>query len=144
MVMNKVPIKIKRLHADAKIPIYGSEEAAGFDLYAIEDVLIKPGELVVVGTGIALEIEQGYCFQFWDRGGMGVKGIHHFAGLIDSDYRGEFKVVLFNSGKQEYSIKKGDRIMQAVVVPVCRAEFEEVGELGDSKRGEGRFHSTGK
>lgn len=140
----KIPIKIKLLHPDAKMPIYGSEGAAGFDIYAIEENVLLPGKQTVVNTGIAMEIPEGYCLQFWDRGGMGAKGIHHFAGLIDSDYRGEFKVVLFNSTNQPYAIEKGDRIIQAVIVPIKQGNFELVDGLSDTKRGDGRFHSTGK
>ncbi|MAG24614.1 dUTP diphosphatase [Candidatus Pacearchaeota archaeon] len=139
-----MPVKVKFLHEDAKMPFYGSEEAAGFDLYAVEDVLIEPGERVMIGTGVGMSIPEGYCFKFRDRSGLGAKGVTHFGGLIDSDYRGEFKVVLFNSSKEGYKIEKGDRIIQAVIVPVMRAEFEKIDELEGSGRGEGGFHSTGK
>ena len=142
--MQKIKVKVKLLHSDAKIPFYGSEGAAGFDLYSIEDKEINPGETIMVGTGIALEIEEGYCWQFWDRSGLAKKGIHHFGGLGDSDYRGEFKVVLHNAGKEVYKIEKGDRIIQIVPAPIVRAEFEQVEELGETIRGHGGFHSTGK
>jgi len=137
-------VKIKLLHQDAKIPKYASEEAAGFDIYAIEDRIINPNKVAILPTGISLELEKGFCLQFWDRGGMGVKGIHHFAGLTDSDYRGELKVIVFNSTLDPYKIEKGDRIIQGVILPVISAEFEEVESLSETKRGEGRFHSTGK
>lgn len=140
----KIDVKVKLLHEDAKVPFYGSEEAAGFDLYSVEDVYIGAGEKALVSTGVSLEFPKGYGLKFRDRSGLGVKGITHFAGLIDSDYRGELKVILFNSGKEEYKIEKGDRIIQGVLVPVMRAEFEEVEELDDTVRGEGGFHSTGK
>ncbi|MEM4259559.1 MAG: dUTP diphosphatase [Candidatus Pacearchaeota archaeon] len=142
--MTKIPVKIKILHPSAKIPIYGTEHSAGFDIYAIEDIILEPGKQKIVNTGIALEIPEGYCVQFWDRGGMGAKGIHHFAGLIDSDYRGEFKVVLFNSTKEPYKIEKGDRIIQAVILPIVQADFQVSDTLSETKRGDGRFHSTGK
>lgn len=142
--MKKVPIKIKLLNKEAKVPIHASEGAAGFDIYAIEDVVLEPLKQTIVNTGIAVELEEGYCIQFWDRGGMGAKGIHHFAGLLDSDYRGEFKVVLFNSTKEPYKIEKGDRVIQAVIVPIVQGEFSVVDNLNETKRGEGRFHSTGK
>jgi dUTP pyrophosphatase len=142
--MEKVKVKIKLLDKDAKIPFYGSEEAAGFDLYSVEEVLLKPGETKAVKTGVSLEIEKGYCFQLWGRSGLGVKGIHRFAGLGDSDYRGEYKVVLHNSTDKEYTIGKGDRIVQVVPVPIVKADFEVVEELTESKRGQGGFHSTGK
>ncbi len=142
--MNKIKVKVKFLHPDAKMPIYGSEEAAAFDLYAIQDEIIPAGERKLISSGLSFEIPEGYCYQFWDRSGLGAKGIHHFAGLLDSDYRGEFKVVLFNSTKEDYKITRGDRIVQVVILPIMRAEFEEVLELGESKRGQGGFHSTGK
>ena len=137
-------VKFKKLHPDAKMPIYASEDAAAFDLYSVEEKVIGPGVTEKIGTGIALEFENGYGLQFWDRSGLGAKGIHHFAGLGDSDYRGEYRVVLHNSTNAPYKIEKGDRIIQAVIVSVPRAEFEEVSELSETKRGEGGFHSTGK
>jgi dUTP pyrophosphatase len=142
--MNKIKVKVKKLHADAKVPIHASEEAAGFDFYSIEDVEIAPGQTVLVRTGLSFEIPKSYCYQIWDRSGMGVKGIHHFAGLIDSDYRGEIKIVLHNSTSNPYKIVKGDRIAQGIFLPYFQGDFEEVQELNDSKRGQGGFHSTGK
>ncbi len=142
--MQKVKVKIKKIHPDAKIPIYGSEEAAAFDVYSIEDKEIMSGKTEVIRTGICLEIEEGYCYQFWDRSGIGIKGIHHFAGLIDSDYRGEFRIVLHNSTSETFKVSKGDRIVQVAIVPIVRAEFEEVQELNESERGSGGFHSTGR
>lgn len=140
----KIPVKIKLLNPDAKVPIHASEEAAGFDIYASEETILEPGKQSIVKTGVALEIEPGYGIQFWDRSGLGAKGIHHFAGLIDSDYRGEFKVILFNSTKESYKIEKGDRIIQAVIVPIVQGDFQVVDNLNETKRGEGGFHSTGK
>ncbi len=142
--MPKMKVKFKKLHPDAKTPIHATEHSAGFDLYAVEEKIIEPGKTEMIKTGIALEIENGYGIQFWDRSGLGAKGIHHFAGLLDSDYRGELKVVLHNATKNIYKIEKGDRIIQAVIVPISQAEFEEVSELSETKRGEGGFHSTGK
>lgn len=137
-------VKVKFLHSDAKLPFYGSDLAAGFDLYSVSDVILEPGKTVIVPTGLSMEIPEGHCIQFRDRSGLGAKGIHHFAGLIDSDYRGEFKVVLHNTGKESYEIKKGDRIIQGVLSPVFKVEFEKVDELGETKRRDGGFHSTGK
>lgn len=142
--MKNIPVKIKLLDKDAKVPIYASKEAAGFDLYSIEEVILEPGKKALVRTGLAMEVENGYCMQFWDRSGLGVKGIHHFAGLIDSDYRGELKVVLFNSTNEPYKIEKGDRIVQGVLVPIVQGEFKVVDELNNSERGERGFHSSGK
>jgi dUTP pyrophosphatase len=143
-MIKKVPVKIKLLHSDAKIPTLGTEHAAGFDIYSIEDYELQPGETHAITTGIALEVPEGKCVQIWDRSGMGFKGIHRFAGLIDSDYRGEFKIILFNSTKQVFKIAKGDRICQAIIVDYYKPEFEEINELSESKRGENWNSSTGR
>ncbi len=142
--MNTLKIKIKKLHPSAKIPIYASEGAAGFDIYSVEDVSILPGETKAVGSGIAVEVPEGKVLEIWDRGGMGFRGIHRFAGVVDSDYRGEIKIVLNNSTKETFEIKKGERIAQGMIKDFYKAEFEEVGELEDTARGEGWNHSTGK
>lgn len=140
----KIKVKVKLLNPDAKMPFYGSEQAAGFDLYSVESVLIESGKTAIIPTGVSVEIPEGFCVQFVDRSGLGAKGIHHFAGLIDSDYRGELRVVLHNTRKEPYKIEKGDRIIQGVLAPVLGVEFEKADTLRDTKRGEGGFHSTGK
>jgi len=142
--MQTIRIKMKKLHADAKMPFYGSAESAGFDLYSVEEVVIQPGQRALIGTGIALEGQEGVAWVFSDRSGLGSKGIHHFGGLIDSDYRGEFKVILFNSTDKEFKIEKGDRLIQVVPTLIARVEFEEALELNETGRGAGAFHSTGR
>lgn len=142
--MNEVNVKVKLMHPDAKIPFYGSEQAAGFDIYATQDVILEPGKLTKIPSGLAVEIPEGFCLQLWDRSGLGIKGIHHFTGIIDSDYRGEFNLLLFNSGEKEYKIEKGDRIVQALILPVWKGKFEKVDNLSETKRGTKGFHSTGK
>lgn len=144
MPLQPIKVKIKKLHPDAKIPLLGTKNAAGFDIYSVEDCTLQPGETKAIHTGIALEVPEGKATFIWDRSGMGFKGIHRFAGLIDSDYRGEFKLVLHNSTKEPYHIKKGDRIAQGVIQDYYTPEFEEVSELLDSKRGEGWNSSTGR
>ena len=131
-------------YPDAKIPIYGSEHAAGFDVYSINDYTIYPEETKTIETGIAMEIPEGKVIKVWDRGGMGIKGIHRFAGVIDADYRGEFKIVLHNHNRDPYKIKKGDRIAQCIITDYYKANFQKVNELSDTVRGEGWNHSTGK
>ena len=143
MAQNIIKIKIKRLSPEAKIPTQGSEHSAGFDLYSIEDYEIQPGETHATPTGISIEIPDGKACFFWDRSGMGFKGIHRFAGLIDSDYRGEFKVILNNSTKLPFKINKGDRIAQGVIQDYYKPDFIEVDELSDTQRGAGGFGSTG-
>ncbi len=143
MVLKKIKVKVKKLHPDAKIPTHGTEHAAGFDLYSIETIILQPGERHAFATGISIEIPEGLATLFWDRSGMGFKGIHRFAGVIDSDYRGELKIILFNSTKEPFTIEKGDRIVQAIIQDYYTPEFEEQTDLSDTQRGEGGFGSTG-
>tara|TARA_Y100000034_G_C6786175_1_gene351697 strand:+ start:288 stop:725 length:438 start_codon:yes stop_codon:yes gene_type:complete len=143
MTVQKIIVKFKKLHPDAKAPIHKTDHAAGFDLHSIEDYELQAGETKAIETGIAMEIPGGKCVQFWDRSGLGVKGIHRFAGLIDSDYRGEFKIVLHNHTKEPFKIEKGDRIVQGLLVDYYQSEFQESDELADSHRGEAGFGSTG-
>jgi dUTP pyrophosphatase len=140
-------LKIKKLNPDAIIPAYQSEEAAGFDLHSIEDVILKPGERKLIKTGLAFEIEKGFEIQIRPRSGLAYKHgitVLNSPGTIDSDYRGEIKVLLINLGNESFEIKKGERIAQAVVAPVVQVKFEEVETLSDTKRGSGGFGSTGK
>ena len=127
MVLKKVKVKVKKLHPEAKIPFMATDHAAGFDLYSVEEVTLMPGETRAIGTGLSIELPEGTVCFFWDRSGMGFKGIHRFAGVIDSDYRGEYRVILFNSTKEPFRIEKGDRIAQAIMqdyyTPEC---FESV------------------
>ena len=142
--MEKIPVKIKKLDKDAKIPIHATEQAAGCDFYSLENVNLKPGETKKVSTGVAVEIPFGHYMRIEDRSGMAIKGIHKVAGIIDSDYRGEVCIVLHNTTSEPYNIEKHDRIAQGIITPVSQADFEEVSELSETKRGEGGFHSTGK
>ena len=144
MNKHKMIIPIKKLHPDAKIPSRGSEYAAGFDMYALDNHELLPGEVAMIRTGIALEIPEGKVLLLWDRSGMGSKGIHRFAGVIDSDYRGEIKVVLCNHRNELFTISKGDRIIQGIIQDYTKADFIEVEELKESRRGAGAFGSSGK
>lgn len=140
----KTKIKVKKLTEDAKIPVYGSENSAGFDIYSAEDYELKPGETASIKTGISTEFSRGLVCLIWDRSSLGSKGINKFAGVIDSDYRGEWKIVLHNHTKENFYIKKGDRIAQAIIQEFYKADFEENEELSYSNRGKGGFGSTGK
>lgn len=140
----EIKVKIKKLHPDAKIPTLGTEDSAGFDIYSIEEIKLMPRETKSIPTGIAMELPKGKVCFIWDRSGMGSKGIHRFAGLIDSDYRGEIKIVLNNNSEQEFKISKGDRIAQAVIQDYYKPEFEETSELSGSERGDGGFGHTGR
>jgi len=139
-----VKIKIKKLKPDATVPSYAHDGDAGMDIYSCEDVLIKAGQRTIISTGIALEFPKGYVALVWDKSGLAAKnGIKTMAGVGDSIYRGEYKIVLLNTSKQDYQVKKGDKICQILIQPIEQADIEEVSELGDSKRGDGGFGSTG-
>lgn len=136
-------LKVKRLHDGATLPTYGTQGAAAFDLYAAEDATGRYGR-VSVGTGLAVEIPQGWGLFMKPRSGMAFKdGIHAFAGTIDSDYRGEMRVLLLSDAGGPFSVKKGDRIAQAVLVECPQVQIVEVNELSDTTRGVGGFGSTG-
>jgi len=140
-------LKIKKLNKKAVIPAYQTKEAAGFDLHAVEDVVVNPGERKLIGTGLAFETEFGYEVQIRPRSGLAYKHgitVLNTPGTIDSDYRGEIKVLLINHGNEAFEIKEGERIAQAVIAPVVQAQIEEVDEIGDTQRGAGGFGSTGK
>lgn len=140
-------LKVKKLHPNAVIPKYSTTGAAGFDLVAIRDTYLYPGMTTLIDTGLSFEVPVGYELQIRPRSGMSAKTkirVANSPGTIDSDFRGEVKVILDNTGNGGYQIKIGDRIAQAVLVPVVQAEFEEVEELEQTERGEGGFGSTGK
>lgn len=142
-------IKIKKLTDTAVIPTRGSEYAAGYDLYADikEPVVIKPHETEKVGTGLAIEIPDGYFGAIFARSGLATKqGLRpaNCVGVCDSDYRGEYIVAIHNDSEEERTIQPKDRMGQLVVMPYLAVEFEEFEELGETARGEGGFGSTGK
>lgn len=147
--MKKI-VKIKKMHGDAKIPTYGSECAAGADLYAYFSgscTQIYPHETEMIGTGISMEIPEGYVGLVYARSGLATKqGLApaNKVGVIDSDYRGEIKVALHNHSDHEQEIKNGDRIAQIVIAPYVQADFEEASELSSTDRAGGGFGSTGK
>ena len=143
------PIRVKKLHPNAILPTYGSAEAAGADLYACmeEAVTIQPGEVYWVSTGIALEVPKGCAGLVYARSGMAAKrGLApaNKVGVIDSDYRGEIKVVLLNHSKEPQVIEPGERIAQFVITPVLTPAYEMAEELSDTVRDAGGFGSTGK
>jgi dUTP pyrophosphatase len=139
-------IRIKKLHADAILPSYahGPKEDAGMDLRAVERVVLVPGVAQGVPTGIAIELPAGAEAQVRPRSGMALK--HSLTvnfGTIDPGYRGEIRVIMFNLGREDYTVEKGDRIAQLIVSKYEPVEWEE-GELGDSARGAGGFGSSGR
>jgi dUTP pyrophosphatase len=139
-------ILIKKLHPDAHLPLYahGPLEDAGLDLRAVERVILEPGIAQAVPTGIAIELPPGHEAQVRPRSGMALK--HSLTvnfGTIDPGYRGEIRVVMFNLGRANYTVEKGDRIAQLVVARYEAIEWEE-GVLGESSRGAGGFGSSGR
>jgi len=127
------------------LPVYANKGDAGMDVFSLEDKELKPGERYLFKLGFAMEIPEGYVGLFWDKSGIASKyGIHTLAGVIDSVYRGEFGVVMLNTGDESYEFKKGDKLAQLLIQPIASPELEEVEELSDTHRGEGGFGSTGK
>ena len=144
-----IDIKLSRLeHGDGlPLPAYASDDAAGLDVAAAEDLILEPGARHAVATGFAIEIPRGYEVQVRPRSGLALKhGITclNTPGTIDSDYRGEVKVILANLGAESFAVRRGERIAQLVPAPVLRARFTEVQALADTARGSGGFGSTGK
>ena len=142
-------LKIKKLNEKAIIPSYGSEYAAGADLYALLDsdsVEIKSGETKLIHTGISMEIPVGFAGFIYARSGLASKkGLApaNKVGVVDADYRGEVMVALHNHSLVNQTISNGERIAQMVIAPFLRVDFEEASELSDTVRGEGGFGSTG-
>lgn len=137
-------IKIKKLNEKATLPRYAKKGDAGMDIFSCEEVMLKPGERKLISTGISMEIPEGNVALVWDKSGIaGNHGIKTMAGVIDSSYRGEIKIVILNTSDKEYSIKHGDKICQILIQPVVSAEIVEVSELEETERGSGGFGSTG-
>ncbi|MFQ9933955.1 MAG: dUTP diphosphatase [Lachnospiraceae bacterium] len=144
----KTNVNIKKLNKNAVIPTYGSESAAGADLYACldNDVTIAPGETVFINTGLSMEIPEGYAGLVYARSGLSCKqGLApaNKVGVIDPDYRGEIMVALYNHSNEAKTVASGDRIAQLVITPFITAAFTEVSSLKETIRGDGGFGSTG-
>ena len=144
----EVPVLVKRLphFGDLELPAYATDGAAGMDVLAAEDVTLAPGARHAVATGLALAIPPGYEIQVRPRSGLALKhgiSVPNTPGTIDSDYRGELKIILINHGDRPFEVLRGDRIAQLVLGPVVRASWLKVDELDETARGEGGFGSTG-
>ena len=143
-----VPVQIMRLNNGwgLDLPAYATAGAAGMDVVAAEDVTLNPGARHAVATGFALAIPPGFEVQVRPRSGLALKhgiSVPNAPGTIDSDYRGELKVILINLGSEAFQIRRGDRVAQLVLAPVTRAVWHEVDLLDDTARGAGGFGSTG-
>lgn len=147
-LQSEVPVRVKRLpHGKGlDLPVYATDGAAGMDVVSAEDVTIAPGARHAVATGLAMAIPHGFEIQVRPRSGLALKygiTVPNTPGTIDSDYRGELKVILINHGSAEFEIRRGDRVAQLVLAPVTRATWLVAEELDETERGEGGFGSTG-
>ena len=138
-------LQIKRLTLDAVLPTRGSPGSVGYDLYSLDELTIDPGARNIVSTGVCATVPPGCYGRIAPRSGLSVKyGIHVGAGVIDPDYTGEVKVVLFNHGTEDFEIKKGDRIAQLILERCDTPMIKEIGLLDETLRGDGGFGSTGQ
>lgn len=137
-------IYIQKINPEAKLPNLAYPGDAGVDLFSVEDIEIPPMENRAVSTGIKIAIPDGYAGFVWDKSGLALNNqIKTMAGVIDSGYRGEIKVVLFNLGKTTFKVLKGSKIAQLIIMPIIYWEIEEVKELDQTHRGEKGFGSSG-
>lgn len=144
MTNAQIIFKVKRIKPDAKLPAKTDPADAGIDVYANETYTLQPGETHAFATGISVEFPAGYVALIWDRSGLGSKGIHRLAGVIDSGYRGEWKVVLVNLSSAAYEIKSGDKIAQCLMQKYEPVEILEEDKLAVSARGVKGFGSSGR
>lgn len=149
--MNKITIKVQRIRdgGDLSLPAYMTEHSAGMDLYADleKDIVLNPMKRVLISTGIAIALPEGFEAQIRPRSGLSLKhGITlvNSPGTIDADYRGEIKVIVINFGDSPFVIKRGERIAQMVVHKVTRVKWDETSDLDETKRGSGGFGHTGE
>tara|TARA_B100000963_G_scaffold106503_1_gene92500 strand:- start:374 stop:811 length:438 start_codon:yes stop_codon:yes gene_type:complete len=144
-----VKVLVKKSNPSVKLPSYKTNGASGMDLMAYIDksIVLKPGESCLIPTGLSVAFAEKYEIQIRPRSGLAAKNnisVLNTPGTIDSDYRGEIKVILFNHGNKNFKINNNDRIAQMILAPVIKMDLEETDELPESIRGEGGFGSTGK
>jgi len=139
-----IKILTKKLNKLSITPKKNHDSDAGWDLFSVEKITLQPHSQATIPLGISTLIPEGYCALIWDRSGMGSRGIHRLAGVIDSAYRGEWKVVLANLTDSPYEIRHGDKIAQALIQKVESVSFVEAEELSYSERGESGFGSSGR
>lgn len=137
-------LKVKKIQVDAKVPHYSHKGDAGLDLFSSVDSVLNKGEVKPVPTGIQVAVPEGHVGLIWDKSGISLKGVHRLAGVIDSGYRGEVRVVMVNFGEETFVIKKGMKVAQLLIQPVLDVEVVEADELEETSRGENGFGSTGK
>ena len=144
-----IKVLVKKLNSKVQLPKYKTSGSSGMDLMALIEnpIKIKPQESVLIPTGITIAIPEDTEVQIRPRSGLAAKSnisVLNTPGTIDSDYRGEIKIILFNHGKDEFVVNNNDRVAQMVLMPILKAEFEEVNDLPETIRGSGGFGSTGK
>ena len=144
-----VKVLVKKLHPKVKLPSYKTEGSSGMDIMAFVEnqIIIYPKNLALIPTGLSVAIPKDVEIQIRPRSGLAIKSsisVLNTPGTIDSDYRGELKIILFNHSNAEFIVKNNDRIAQMVLTPVLKIDFEEVDALPDTTRGSGGFGSTGK
>ena len=144
-----IKVLVKKLNPKAELPKYKTEGSSGMDLKALieKPITVKPQSSALISTGLSIAIPEDTEVQIRPRSGLASKSnisVLNTPGTIDSDYRGEIKIILFNHGKEEFTVNNNDRIAQMILMPVLKVEFEEVEELPESVRGHGGFGSTGK
>jgi len=137
-------LKVKRIAQGAKLPFYHHQGDAGLDIFSAVDCVLEAGVAMAVPTGVKVAIPEGYAGLIWDKSGISLKGVHKLAGVIDSGYRGEVKVVLVNLSKKPFRIEKGMKIAQLLIQPIVEVQVIETDELDETSRGEEGFGSTGK
>ena len=137
-------VQIKKINSKAKLPVYAYQNDAGMDLFSVEDIVLQPGELKTISTGIAMAIPVGYVGLLWDKSGLASKyELKVMGGIIDSNYRGEIKIIIKNLSKVKYKVKQGNKIAQMLIQKVENPLIKEVAKLGDTNRNQGGFGSTG-
>lgn len=136
-------LRVKRIHPEAKLPVYGHPGDAGLDLFSVVDRELGPGEVFAVPTGIQVAVPAGHVGLVWDKSGISLQGVHRLAGVVDSGYRGEVQVVMINLGAAPFAVRKGMKIAQMLVQPMAAVSVIECEALDGTARGEGGFGSTG-
>lgn len=137
-------LKVKRIQKQAKLPRYSHKGDAGLDVFSALDCILQEGEIKAIPTGIQMSIPKGFVGLIWDKSGLSLDGVHRLAGVVDSGYRGEVKVVMANLQNRPFMIEKGMKIAQILIQPVEEVEVLETEELEETPRGKKGFGSSGK
>ncbi len=137
-------LPVRRLAADARLPTRAHADDAGLDLYSTKTIDFRPGQGGLVSTGVAVAVPEGHVGLIADRSSLAKKGLKTAGGVVDTGYRGEVSVLLWNISKETFTLRKGDRVAQLLIIPIAVPKVEETDELDETKRGSGGFGSTGR